>query len=290
VRADWSWWPAPAKLNLFLHVVGRFDDGYHALQTLFQLIDRCDSIGLRVRQDGVIERIAGPPDIAPEEDLAVRAARALRVESGVSLGAELQVLKSIPTGGGLGGGSSDAATVLLGLNRLWGTGLSIDELSQIGLRLGADVPLFVRGASAWGEGRGERLEAVSLPPQWFLVIHPGCAVSTAEIFQAHELTRNSPVITIRAFAEGQTRNVCEPIVRTRYPAVAAALDWLGAQIDAGAAQHSARMTGTGACIFASFQSAEEAQRIAARVPEGWDSFVARGLDCSPLHVMLGQSS
>ncbi len=287
---EWSWWPAPAKLNLFLHVVGRFDDGYHALQTLFQLIDRCDSIGLRVREDGAIERIAGPPDIAPEEDLAVRAARALRARTGVNLGAELQVLKSIPTGGGLGGGSSDAATVLLGLNRLWGTGLSIDELSQIGLKLGADVPLFVRGASAWGEGRGERLEAVALPPQWFLVIHPGCAVSTAEIFQAHELTRNSPLITIRAFAEGQTRNVCEPIVRTRYPAVAAALDWLGAQIDASPAPHSARMTGTGACIFASFQRAEEALRIAARVPQGWNSFVARGLDRSPLHGMLGQSS
>jgi 4-diphosphocytidyl-2-C-methyl-D-erythritol kinase len=285
--ADWSWWPAPAKLNLFLHVVGRFEDGYHDLQTLFQLIDRCDSIGLRTRNDGVIERTAGPTEIRPDQDLAVRAALALRERTQTPLGADLQVLKTIPTGGGLGGGSSDAATVLLALNRLWGLDLPIDELAAIGLRLGADVPLFVHGLSAWGEGRGERLRAVSLPPLWFLVIHPGCAVSTAEIFQAAELTRNSPVITIRAFAAGETRNVCEPVVRTRYPEVAAALEWLDAQIDGRTASRGARMTGTGACIFAGFEHAEEAQRIAARVPEAWDGFVARALDRSPLHDMLG---
>ncbi len=290
MNAPWSWWPAPAKLNLFLHVVGRFDDGYHELQTLFQLIDRCDSIGLRPRDDGIVERIAGPADIPPEQDLAVRAALALREQTRVSLGADVQVVKAIPTGGGLGGGSSDAATVLLALNRLWGTALPLDELARIGLRLGADVPLFVLGASAWGEGRGERLEAVALPPRWFLVIHPGCAVSTAEVFQAPELTRNIPVITIRAFVAGQTHNVCEPIVRKRYPAVAAALDWLDAQIAGHEAQRGARMTGTGACVFASFERAEDAQRIAARVPEVWNSFVARGLDRSPLHGMLGVSS
>jgi 4-diphosphocytidyl-2-C-methyl-D-erythritol kinase len=288
VGGDWSWWPAPAKLNLFLHVVGRLDDGYHALQTLFQLIDHCDWLGLRAREDGVIERVSGPPQIAPEQDLAVRAAVALREWTRVSLGADVQVRKSIPTGGGLGGGSSDAATVLLALNRLWRTDLPVDELAALGLRLGADVPLFVRGLSAWGEGRGERLEPVALPPRWFLVIHPGCAVSTAEIFQAHELTRNSPLITIRAFAEGSTLNVCEPIVRKRYPPVAAALDWLDGQID-GTAGRGARMTGTGACIFASFERAEEARRIAARVPEGWDSFVARGVNRSPLHDMLAAS-
>jgi 4-diphosphocytidyl-2-C-methyl-D-erythritol kinase len=287
--ADWSWWPAPAKLNLFLHVVGRFDDGYHSLQTLFQLIDRCDSIGLRAREDGIIERTAGPPEIPPEQDLSVRAARALRERTQTPLGADLQVLKAIPTGGGLGGGSSDAATVLVALNRLWGLELPVDELAALGLRLGADVPLFVRGLSAWGEGRGEELEPMTLPPLWFLVIHPGCAVSTAEIFQAAELTRNSPLITIRAFAAAETRNVCEPVVRKRYPEVAAALDWLDAQIDGRAASCGARMTGTGACIFAGFERAEDAQRIAARVPEAWDSFVARGMDRSPLHDMLGLS-
>jgi 4-diphosphocytidyl-2-C-methyl-D-erythritol kinase len=289
VSADWTWWPAPAKLNLFLHVVGRCEDGYHELQTLFQLIDRCDSVGVRVRQDGRIERLSGPESVAPEKDLAVRAALALQRYSGLELGADLQLRKTIPLGGGLGGGSSDAATVLLSLNRLWGIGLPLDELARIGLGLGADVPLFVRGTSAWGEGRGERLQALELPPRWFLVMHPGCAVSTAEIFQAPELTRNSPLITIAGFAADQTRNVCEPIVRQRYPEVAAALDWLDAQCKASDPQRNARMTGTGACIFASFERVEQAQRIAMRVPQRWSSFVARGLNRSPLHDMLEQS-
>jgi 4-diphosphocytidyl-2-C-methyl-D-erythritol kinase len=290
VTSALSWWPAPAKLNLFLHVVGRRADGYHELQTLFQLIDLSDSVGLALRADGMIERVAGMPDLPPERDLAVRAAQALQRHTGVRLGADLHVIKHIPAGGGLGGGSSDAATVLLGLNRLWGAGLALDELSRLGLGLGADVPLFVYGASAWGEGRGERLQALTLPARWFLVIHPGVAVSTAEIFQAPELTRNSSLITIRAFAEGQTRNVCEPVVRTRYPEVAAALDWLDAQIEARDARQSARLTGTGACIFASFECEQDARRIAQRVPEGWSSFVARGLDRSPLHAMLGLPS
>jgi 4-diphosphocytidyl-2-C-methyl-D-erythritol kinase len=286
VSAAWSWWPAPAKLNLFLHVIGRCPDGYHELQTLFQLIDLCDSIGLRVRQDGLIQRLAGPSDVPAEQDLAIRAARALQQHAGVSLGADVQVRKSIPAGGGLGGGSSDAATVLLALNRLWGTGLPGDVLAQIGLRLGADVPLFVGGASAWGESRGERLQPMSLPTRWFVIVHPGCAISTAEIFQAPELTRNSPLITIRAFAAGQTSNVCEPVARNRYPEVGAALDWLEAHIGASDARQHARMTGTGACVFASFERAEDAERIAARVPDRWSSFVARGLDRSPLHAML----
>jgi 4-diphosphocytidyl-2-C-methyl-D-erythritol kinase len=285
LSAAWSWWPAPAKLNLFLHVVGRCEDGYHELQTLFQLVDLCDSIGLRTRQDGIVQRLAGPSDVPPEKDLAIRAARALQQHTGVSLGADVQVRKAIPAGGGLGGGSSDAATVLLALNRLWGTSLSRDVLAQIGLRLGADVPLFVGGASAWGESRGERLQPMSLPARWFVIVHPGCSISTAEIFQAPELTRNSPLITIRAFAAGQTSNVCEPVARSRYPEVGAALDWLEAQIGAGDARR-ARMTGTGACVFASFERAEDAERVAARVPDRWSSFVARGLDRSPLHAML----
>ena len=287
MSAAWSWWPAPAKLNLFLHVIGRCQDGYHELQTLFQLIDLCDSIGLRIRQDGVIQRLAGPSDVPAEKDLAIRAARALQAHTGVGLGADVQVRKSIPAGGGLGGGSSDAATVLLALDRLWGTGLPSDVLAQIGLRLGADVPLFVGGASAWGEGRGERLQPMSLTARWFLIVHPGCAISTAEIFQAPELTRNSPLITIRAFAAGQTTsNVCEPVARNRYPEVGAALDWLEAHIGASDTGRQARMTGTGACVFASFERAEDAERVAARVPDRWSSFVARGLDRSPLQAML----
>ncbi len=269
-----SRWPAPAKLNLFLHVTGRRSDGYHELQTLFQIIDLCDSVGLAVREDGAIERLEGPPGVDPESDLTVRAARALKAATGTALGVSLRVLKRIPIGGGLGGGSSDAATTLLALNQLWGCGLEVDDLARIGLPLGADVPVFVRGFSAWGEGVGERLSPVELPERWYVVIHPAVGVSTREVFQAPELTRNSPVITIRAFFEAGSRNDCEPVVRARYPEVAEALDWLS--------RHApARLTGTGSCLFASFTSASEAERVAARVPERWQSFVARGLDLSP---------
>jgi len=276
---SWTWWPAPAKLNLFLHVVGRRADGYHDLQTLFQLIDLRDTIGLEPRADGVIERVEGMAAVAPENDLTVRAARLLQTATGCRPGAAIAVRKRIPAGGGLGGGSSDAATVLLVLNRLWGLGLGLDELASLGLRLGADVPVFLHGSSAWAEGRGELLEPVELPERWYLVIHPGVIVSTAQIFQAPELTRNSPLITIRAFFQAGSRNDCEPIVRRRYPPVDAALRWLGARAEA-------RMTGTGACVFAAFECAEDAERIAAAVPPGWQGIVARGLNRSPLHAAL----
>jgi 4-diphosphocytidyl-2-C-methyl-D-erythritol kinase len=281
-----SWWPAPAKLNLFLHVVGRRADGYHDLQTLFQLIDLCDRIGLAPREDGVIERLVGMDGVAPEQDLTVRAARALQRHTGTRLGANLHIIKHIPAGGGLGGGSSDAATALLGLNRLWKTGLGPRELATLGLTLGADVPLFVHGASAWAEGRGERLAPQALPPRWFLIVHPRVSVSTAEIFQAPELTRNSSLITIRAAAAGPTRNDCEPVVRARYPEVAAALDWLDGQLAPLDGRQGARLTGTGACIFASFEREQDARRVAQQVPDRWNSFVARGLDRSPLHEQL----
>jgi 4-diphosphocytidyl-2-C-methyl-D-erythritol kinase len=282
------WWPAPAKLNLFLHVTGREPDGYHSLQTVFQLLDWCDELRIEATDDGRIERVAGPDAIAPDQDLAVRAARALQQASGVRRGARIAVRKRIPTGGGLGGGSSDAATVLLVLNRLWGLGLDLDALAAVGLTLGADVPVFVRGESAWGEGRGERLTPIRLPEQWFVVLHPGVSVSTAEVFQAPELTRNSPVLTIRAFSPGQipgsgTRNDCEPVVRARVPAVGEALDWL-------ARFAPSRMSGTGACVFAAFDSAAAAERVAARVPEGWSSRVARGVQRSPLHERLSASA
>jgi 4-diphosphocytidyl-2-C-methyl-D-erythritol kinase len=219
-------WPAPAKLNLFLHVLGRRPDGHHDLQTVFQLVDLCDRITLAVRDDGRIERPEGPEGVAAEADLAVRAARALQSATGTRHGATLRVRKHVPLGGGLGGGSSDAATVLLALNQLWDTRLSVEELAHLGLELGADVPLFVWGTSAWGEGRGERLTPVQLPDRWYVIVHPGVAVSTREVFEAPELTRNSAVITMRAFFEGGGRNDCEPVVRRRFPEVADALDWL----------------------------------------------------------------
>jgi 4-diphosphocytidyl-2-C-methyl-D-erythritol kinase len=272
-------WPAPAKLNLFLHITGRRPDGYHELQTVFQLIDLCDTVGVSVREDGVIERAEGPAEVRAESDLVVRAARSLQAASGTSRGATLRVRKRIPMGGGLGGGSSDAATTLLALNRLWDCRLGIEELAGLGLPLGADVPVFVKGFSAWAEGVGERLAPLELPPRWYVIIHPGVGVSTREVFQSPELTRNSPLITIRAFFETGGRNDCEPVVRARCPEVAAALDWLSRWAPA-------RLTGTGSCIFASCTSAIEAERIAARVPEEWTSFVARGLDISPAHRSL----
>jgi 4-diphosphocytidyl-2-C-methyl-D-erythritol kinase len=272
-------WPAPAKLNLFLHVTGRRADGYHELQTLFQLIDFADTLEVRVREDGRIERPEGPSDVAAEADLTVRAAHALKSATGTKLGATLSVRKRIPLGSGLGGGSSDAATTLLVLNELWGCRLPLGELSALGATLGADVPVFVQGSSAWAEGVGERLTPVTLPPRWYLIIHPGVSVSTREVFQSPELTRNSPLITIRAFFDSGGRNDCEGVVRSRAPEVAEALEWLSRFAPA-------RLTGTGSCVFTAFERAAEAERLAARVPDRWRSFVARGLDRSPLHELL----
>lgn len=272
-------WPAPAKLNLFLHVTGRRADGYHTLQTAFQLLDLCDTVGIALRADGRIERTAGPEGVAPEDDLAVRAARALQAASGTRHGATLRIRKCIPMGGGLGGGSSDAATVLLALDRLWGTGLSRDELATLGLKLGADVPLFVHGASAWAEGIGERLTPLELPSAWFVIVHPGVVVPTREIFQAPELARDSLSITPAEWLRGAGRNDCEPVVRARFPAVGEALDWLRRF---GPAQ----LTGTGACVFARCATRMDAERLAARVPDEWRSLVARGLARSPLEAEL----
>jgi 4-diphosphocytidyl-2-C-methyl-D-erythritol kinase len=277
--ADESVWPAPAKLNLFLHVTGRRSDGFHDLQTLFQLVDLCDSIGIRVRDDGRIERPQGPAGVPEDQDLVVRAARALQKATGSSLGVTLRVSKRIPMGGGLGGGSSDAATTLLALNQLWACGLAMPALAEIGLALGSDVPVFVHGSSAWAQGRGEQLEPVELPERWYVIVHPGVAVPTAAVFQAPELTRNSPPITLRAFLQSGGRNDCEGPVRTRFPEVADALDWLG--------RHApAQLTGTGSCVFASFATAADAERVAARAPDRWTSFVAKGLNTSPMQERL----
>jgi 4-diphosphocytidyl-2-C-methyl-D-erythritol kinase len=279
--SDTTRWTAPAKLNLFLHVTGRRADGYHELQTLFQLIDLCDELTLSVREDGRIERRAGPAGIAPEEDLSLRAARALKAATAVPYGASISVRKRIPLGGGLGGGSSDAATTLLALNELWACGLSLAELSALALPLGADVPVFVQGSTAWGEGIGERLTPVSVPERWYVIIYPGVAVGTREVFQSPELTRNSPLITIRAFFESGGRNDCEPVVSARSPEVARALEWLRRSA-------SAHLTGTGSCVFSACGDAAEAERLAARVPDRWTSFVARGLSISPVHEQLRQ--
>ena len=272
-------WPAPAKLNLFLHVTGRRPDGYHELQTLFQLVDLADEITFSVRPDGQIGRPRGAAGVPEEQDLVVRAARALKAATGTALGAHIEVYKRIPIGGGLGGGSSDAATTLLALNELWGCRQSLRQLAAIGLPLGADVPVFIEGSSAWGEGVGERLVPVELPAAWYVIIHPQVQVSTARVFQSPELTRNSSLITIRAFFESGGRNDCEPVVRAQFPEVAEALEWLGRFAPA-------RLTGTGACVFAACASAVEAERLAARVPDRWKSYVARGLNTSPVHQLL----
>ena len=277
--AGGRWWPAPAKLNLFLHINGRRPDGYHELQTVFQLLDWGDELDIQPTDGTDIVRTAGNESVPAEADLVVRAARALQQATGARAGARIRLRKRIPTGGGLGGGSSDAATVLRVLDQLWGTRIGVPALAVLGLALGSDVPVFVHGSSAWAEGRGERLVPVELPEAWFVVLHPGVAVGTAGIFQAPELTRNSPVLTIRALSPALVRNDCEPVVRARHPEVAEALDWLG--------RHApARLSGTGACVFAAFARAAEAERVAARVPAPWRSYVARGVQRSPLEAAL----
>ena len=273
-------WPAPAKLNLFLQITGRRADGYHALQTVFQFLSVGDELRFGVREDGVIRRLAELPAVPAEQDLVVRAARLLQEHSGCRLGADIHLSKQLPLGGGLGGGSSDAATTLVVLNQLWGLRLDQDQLAQLGLQLGADVPVFVRGRAAWATGVGERLESIDLPEPYYLVIDPGVSVSTAEIFAARELTRNCDPLTIRAFLRGAGSNVCEPVVRARYPQVAEALDWLG--------QHGeARMSGSGGCVFAAFDSHAQAEDVKSRVARKWVAYVARAINVNPVHRQLG---
>jgi len=268
-------WPAPAKLNLFLHITGRRDDGYHLLQTVFQFLDYGDELNFTIREDGGIHRLTPLAGVAEASDLVVRAARLLKDRTATPLGVDIEVIKRLPMGGGLGGGSSDAATTLVALNQLWDTGLGEDELSELGLALGADVPIFVHGYAAWAEGVGEQLEPVDPPEPWYVVLIPPVSVPTAAVFGAPELTRNSPPITICAFLSGEGTNVCEPVVRKRYPEVAQVIDWLG--------QFSpSRMTGTGSCVFAAFDSRPAAQAVLDQAPKEWQGFVARGLNRSPL--------
>ncbi len=276
----WSVWPAPAKLNLFLRIISRRADGYHLLQTVFRLLDWGDEIRLRVRKDGAIVRVQGSHAVAAEDDLAVRAARALQHESGTRVGADIAVNKRIPLGAGLGGGSSDAAAVLVALNALWKTELPRDRLAEIGLRLGADVPVFVFGRSAWAEGVGEKLTPLKLPPRWYVILDPRVHVSTEELFQAPELTRNAAPATIVGFLSGEIAgNAFEPVARARYPQIAAALDWLGRF-------GLARLSGSGGAVFLECEDEARAREIATRCPAEFKAIVARGVNVSPLDEAL----
>jgi 4-diphosphocytidyl-2-C-methyl-D-erythritol kinase len=272
-------WPAPAKLNLCLHIVGRRADGYHLLQTAIQFIDLLDELRFYRRPTGTIERVAGPADVPAENDLVIRAARLLASHRQAPCGVAVELRKRIPLQAGLGGGSSDAATVLVALNHLWRLGMTTDELAQLGLKLGADVPVFVQGHAAWVEGIGEQLTAADFPESVYFVLKPQAAVATAEIFQAAELTRNSPVTTIRAFLAGGGRNDCAASTARRYPEIAEALDWLQ---EFG----EARLTGTGACVFAAMPDERAAAAVLAQLPARWTGYVVRGLNRSPLLDLL----
>ncbi len=277
-------WPAPAKLNLFLHITGRREDGMHQLQTLFQLLDCCDSLDFRLRRDGQIRRRPGTGPVSPaEQDLAVRAAALLQKVSGCRLGVDIGLRKRLPAGGGLGGGSSDAATALVALNWLWGIRAEPQELDPLGQLLGADVPVFLRGRTAWAQGIGEQLQPYPADRRWFLIIDPGVPVHSTEIYAAPELTRNSPLITMQSFSERATRNDCQSVVRARYPEVGAALDFLSVHAPS-------RMTGSGGCVFAAFDSQEQAAEAAGEMPAHWRSLIGRGLECSPLQQRLERAS
>lgn len=273
--------PAPAKLNLFLHITGRRADGYHLLQTVFQFLEQADTLHFSRREDGVIALTPDIPGVPAENNLIVRAARLLQAHTHCRLGADIQLEKRLPMGGGIGGGSSDAASTLLGLNRLWGLDLPLDVLASLGLQLGADVPVFVRGHAAWAEGVGESLTPVDIPEPWYLVLTPPAHISTADVFRHPQLTRDTPAITVAAFLGGglarSVRNDCENIVRQLSPEVDAALTWL--------ARHgTARMTGTGACCFVACPDRATAEHLLANSP--LPGFVSKGCNRSPAHVAL----
>lgn len=275
--------PAPAKLNLFLHVTGRRPDGYHTLQTVFQLLDAGDTLTFTLGDDPDIIFSCNRPGLESPDNLVTRAARLLRQESGTARGIRIHLDKRLPEGGGLGGGSSDAATTLVALNRLWDCGFDTDALAALGLTLGADVPVFIRGHSAWAEGVGEFLQPIDLPARWYLVLTPDCHVATGEIFGHPELTRDTHPLKIAAFPFPGARNDCESLVSRLYLPVKKALDWLSGYAEA-------RMTGTGASVFAAFDSEAEARMVMNLVPEqapgNTAAFVARGVNVSPLHRAL----
>ncbi|TXI77769.1 MAG: 4-(cytidine 5'-diphospho)-2-C-methyl-D-erythritol kinase [Dechloromonas sp.] len=278
----WTWdstWPAPAKLNLFLHVTGRRADGYHLLQTVFRFIDRCDSLRFAPRNDGQIVLATPIPGVPPESDLTVRAARLLQQASGCPRGTTIHLDKQLPMGGGLGGGSSDAATVLLALNHLWQTGLTRGELERLGLSLGADVPVFVHGRNTFAEGIGEAFTDIELPPATYLVLQPAATVPTAAIFGAPELVRDTPSIRPADWRPGIGHNDLEAVACQRFPAVAAQLDWLRRHAP------DAMMTGSGACVFAAFAQRSAAEAVYAQLPPGTAGWLADGLAAHPLATL-----
>jgi len=272
-------WPAPAKLNLFLHITGRRADGFHLLQTVFQFLDYGDNIEFAVRDDRQINLTANYDGIEPKHDLIYRSAQLLQQQTDKPVGVDIKVHKLIPMGGGLGGGSSDAATTLTALNMIWDIGLGTDELAVLGLSLGADVPVFIHGRAAWAEGIGEQLTPIEPPEHWYVVVYPGVSIATESVFSATDLTRNTPAITIRDFLLGAGQNDCEMVVRRTYPGVAAALDWLEKK-------GRARLTGTGSCVFSEFRTEHEAQAVLQELPDEWQGFVAQGRNQSPLNERL----
>lgn len=279
MHAPWHLdWPAPAKLNLFLHVIGRRADGYHLLQTAFRFLDHGDSLRFSPRADSQIVLRTPIVGVPPETDLTVRAARRLQQAAGIHAGVDIELIKRLPMGGGLGGGSSDAATVLLALNRLWHAGLSNQELQNLGLSLGADVPIFIHGHSAFAEGVGERFSNITLAPAWYLVLIPPVSVPTAEIFRAPDLHRDTPALSCNDWQAGMGGNDLEPIACRLYPEVAQHLDYLR-QFG------TARMSGSGACVFVEFSHAAAAQAAHANLPAEMQGFVAAGLDRNPASLL-----
>ena len=272
-------WPAPAKLNLMLRITGRRSDGYHLLQTVFQFIDLCDWITFHPVADGSISLLRVIPGVLEDDDLTIRAARLLKNETGCEQGVRIEVEKNLPMGGGIGGGSSDAATTLVVLNQLWGLQLSRERLMKLGLALGADVPVFVYGHSSWAEGVGEQLEKIDIPERWILLIKPDCHVDTKEIFSAKDLTRNSKSITIADFIAGQNQNDCLGVVRESYQSVNDALVDLSVFSEA-------RLTGTGACVFAEFDSKDAASRAYQSLHKKWRAYLVQGMNESPLFLKL----
>jgi 4-diphosphocytidyl-2-C-methyl-D-erythritol kinase len=276
IRSAWSTrWPAPAKLNFMLRIVGQRPDGYHLLQTVFQFVELCDWLTFHPLDMGEVKLLKTIPGVPEAEDLTVRAARLLQAETGCKLGACIEVEKYLPMGGGLGGGSSDAATTLIALNKLWGLHLSKEKLLRLGLSLGADVPVFIFGHAAWGEGVGEQLKEINIPEQWLVILKPSCHVNTKEIFSAKDLTRNSKSIKMPDFIAGDRRNDCLETVCRLYPSVGEAL--------ADLSQYSeARLTGTGACVFAEFESNEKAAEAYNQLKAKWTAYLTKGVNRSPL--------